>query len=253
MDMFEIFLHSETWIALLTLTFLEVVLGIDNIIFISIVANKLPVEQQAKARNIGLMFALVFRILLLLGISYIVTFTQPLVTIMDFALSGRDIILALGGVFLLFKSTMEIHHKMQGVAEEVKPNSTKSISGVIAQIILLDIIFSFDSILTAVGLAKDVLVMIIAVIIALGIMMAFAGKISRFINGNPTLQILALSFLILIGFMLMVEGFHVEVPKGYIYFAVFFSLSVELVNLRLRKKTEKPVELNPRLKEEEEE
>jgi predicted tellurium resistance membrane protein TerC len=248
----EIFLHSETWIALLTLTFLEVVLGIDNIIFISIVAGKLPAEKQARARNIGLMFALVFRIALLLGISYIIQFTQPLITVMDFALSGRDLILAAGGIFLLFKSTMEIHHKMQGTPEEVKQGSAHSVSGVIAQIILLDIIFSFDSILTAVGLVKEVLVMIIAVVIALGIMMAFAGKISNFINNNPTLQILALSFLILIGFMLMVEGFHVEVPKGYIYFAVFFSLTVEMINLRMRKKTKTDaVELKPRFKEEE--
>lgn len=246
----EIFLHSETWIALLTLTFLEVVLGIDNIIFISIVAGKLPVEKQTRARNIGLLFALVFRIALLLGISYIIRFTQPLITVMDFALSGRDLILAAGGLFLLFKSTMEIHHKMQGTPEEVKQGSAKSVSGVIAQIILLDIIFSFDSILTAVGLVKEVLVMIIAVVIALGIMMAFAGRISNFINNNPTLQILALSFLILIGFMLMIEGFHVEVPKGYIYFAVFFSLTVEIINLRIRKKSKADVvELNPRIKE----
>ncbi|MCF8256352.1 MAG: TerC family protein [Flavobacteriales bacterium] len=246
----EIFLHSETWIALLTLTFLEVVLGIDNIIFISIVSNRLPEEKQARARNLGLLFALVFRIGLLLGISYIIQFTQPLITVMDFALSGRDIILAAGGIFLLFKSTMEIHHKMQGTPEEVHAGKAKSVSGVILQIILLDIIFSFDSILTAVGLVKEVLVMIIAVIIALGIMMTFAGKISRFINNNPTLQILALSFLILIGFMLMVQGFHVEVPKGYIYFAVFFSLSVEMINLRVRKKSKADVvELNPRMKE----
>jgi predicted tellurium resistance membrane protein TerC len=248
----EIFMLSETWIALLTLTFLEVVLGIDNIIFISIVSNKLPENQQAKARNIGLIFALFFRIALLWGISYIIKFTQPLLTISTFELSGRDIILALGGVFLLYKSTMEISHKMSGKAEVVKEHSSKSVSGVIAQIILLDIIFSFDSILTAVGLAKDVEVMIIAVIIALGIMMAFSGMISRFINNNPSLQILALSFLILIGFMLMLEGFHEEVPKGYIYFAVFFSLTVELINLRLKKKSEiNPVKLNPHMEQEE--
>ena len=248
----EIFLQSETWIALLTLTFLEIVLGVDNIIFISIVSNKLPEHQQAKARNIGLLFALIFRIMLLLGISYIIKFTQPLLTIWAFEMSGRDIILALGGLFLLFKSTVEIHHKMEGIAEEVKPNSAKTIGSVIFQIILLDIIFSFDSILTAVGLVKEVLIMIIAVVIALVIMMAFAGKISRFINKHPTLQILALSFLILIGFMLLVEGFHVEVPKGYIYFAVFFSLTVEVINMRMRKKQsnqENKVELNPRIKE----
>ncbi|MFD2200958.1 TerC family protein [Shivajiella indica] len=246
----ELFLQTETWIALLTLTFLEIVLGVDNIIFISIVSNKLPESQQAKARTLGLTFALVFRIMLLLGISYIIQFTQPLVSIAGFDLSGRDLILAFGGLFLLFKSTVEIHHKMEGKAEEVKPNSAKSLSGVIFQIILLDLIFSFDSILTAVGLVKEVIIMIIAVIISIMIMMAFAGKISRFINQHPTLQILALSFLLLIGFMLMVEGLHFEVPKGYIYFAVFFSLGVEMINMRIRKKegTHK-VHLNPRIKE----
>ncbi|MCR9013921.1 TerC family protein [Aquiflexum gelatinilyticum] len=246
----EIFLQTETWIALLTLTFLEIVLGVDNIIFISIVSNKLPESQQGKARTLGLAFALVFRILLLLGISYIIQFTQPLISVWGFDMSGRDLILAGGGLFLLFKSTLEIHHKMEGKAEEVKPNSANNFAKVVFQIILLDLVFSFDSILTAIGLVKEVLIMIIAVTISIGIMMAFAGKISRFINKHPTLQILALSFLILIGFMLLVEGFHVEVPKGYIYFAVFFSLAVEIVNMRMRKKgTEKPVKLNPRLKE----
>lgn len=243
---------SETWIALLTLTFLEIVLGVDNIIFISIVSNKLPVEQQAKARNLGLLFALVFRVILLLGISYIIQFTQPLFTVFGTGFSGRDLILAGGGLFLLFKSTVEIHHKMEGEAKEVKANTAKSLGSVIFQIILLDLVFSFDSILTAVGLVDEVIIMIIAVVIALVIMMVFAGKISRFINKHPTLQILALSFLILIGFMLLVEGFHVEVPKGYIYFAVFFSLAVEVINMRMRKKAgSNPVELNPRLKEKE--
>lgn len=246
----EIFLQTETWIALLTLTFLEIVLGVDNIIFISIVSNKLPESQQTKARTLGLAFALIFRILLLLGISYIIQFTQPLITVWGFEMSGRDLILAGGGLFLLFKSTVEIHHKMEGKAEEVKPNSANNFARVVFQIILLDLVFSFDSILTAIGLVKEVLVMIIAVSISIGIMMIFAGKISSFINKHPTLQILALSFLILIGFMLLVEGFHVEVPKGYIYFAVFFSLAVEIVNMRMRKKEPgKPVELNPRLKE----
>jgi len=248
----EIFLQSEAWIALITLTFLEIVLGVDNIIFISIVSNKLPAHQQAKARNLGLLFALVFRIVLLLGISYIIQFTQPLFSVFGLDFSGRDIILSGGGLFLLFKSTIEIHHKMEGEATEVKTNSAKSLGSVIFQIILLDMIFSFDSILTAVGLVDEVIIMIIAVVIALVIMMVFAGKISRFINQHPTLQILALSFLILIGFMLMVEGFHVEVPKGYIYFAVFFSLAVEIINMRMRKKSgTHKVELNPRLKEKE--
>jgi len=248
----EIFLLTETWIALLTLTFLEIILGVDNIIFISIISNKLPKNQQAKARNLGLGFALLFRIALLLGISFIIQFTQPLISVFGFDLSGKDLILAFGGLFLLFKSTMEIHHKMEGKAEEIKPNSAKQLSGVIFQIILLDIIFSFDSILTAVGLVDEIILMIIAVVVALGIMMAFAGSISRFVNKNPTLQLLALSFLILIGFMLLVEGFHVEVPKGYIYFAVFFSLGTELLNMRVRRNADKrKVKLNPRIIEKE--
>jgi len=248
----EIFLLPETWIALLTLTFLEIILGVDNIIFISIISNKLPIDQQAKARNLGLLFAMAFRIGLLLAISLIIKFTEPIISIYEFDLSGKDLILAGGGLFLLFKSTLEIHHKMEGVPEEVKANSAKSMSSVIVQIILLDMIFSFDSILTAVGLVQEVIIMIIAVVIALIIMMVFAGKISTFINKHPTLQILALSFLILIGFMLLVEGFHVEVPKGYIYFAVFFSLGVEIINMKMRKKkdvNEDKVELIPRIKE----
>lgn len=246
----ELFLQTETWIALLTLTFLEIVLGVDNIIFISIVSNKLPEKEQPKARKLGLALALVFRILLLLGISYIIKFTQPLVTIAGFELSGRDLILFIGGLFLLFKSTLEIHHKMEGQAEEIKPKSATSMKSVIFQIIFLDIIFSFDSILTAVGLVDEVMIMIIAVVISIAIMMAFAGTISQFINKHPTLQILALSFLMLIGFMLLVEGLHFEVPKGYIYFAVFFSLGVEIINMRMRKKkTSDPVQLNPRIRE----
>jgi predicted tellurium resistance membrane protein TerC len=243
----ELFLQSETWIALLTLTFLEIVLGVDNIIFISIISNKLPASQQAKARTIGLGFALLFRILLLLGITWVIQFNQPIVTIHGFSLSFRDLILIAGGLFLLFKSTMEIHHKMEGKPQEVKPNSATSPTRVILQIILLDIIFSFDSILTAVGLVNEVSLMIIAVVVAMVVMMVFSGSISRFINGQPTLQILALSFLLLIGFMLMVEGFHVEIPKGYIYFAVFFSLGTEMVNMKMRKNAEKQkVKLNPR-------
>lgn len=249
----EIFMHSETWIALLTLTFLEIVLGVDNIIFISIVSNKLPEEQRAKARMIGLSLALFFRIGLLLGISYIIQFKEPLITLFGHGFSGRDLILGAGGVFLLYKSTMEIHHKMEGDPEEIKAQSAKSFGSVILQIIFLDIIFSFDSILTAVGLVDHVSVMIIAVVISMVIMMTFAGKISNFINGHPTLQILALSFLILIGFMLILEGFHFEVPKGYIYFAVFFSLAVEVINLRMKKKSRNPVELKPRIIEEEKE
>jgi predicted tellurium resistance membrane protein TerC len=246
----ELFLQTDTWIALLTLTFLEIVLGVDNIIFISIVSNKLPEAQRPKARMLGLSLALIFRIALLLGISYIIKFTDPLFTVFDHGFSGRDLILGVGGLFLLYKSTMEIHHQMEGDPEEIKAQSAKSFGSVIAQIVFLDIIFSFDSILTAVGLVDHVSIMIIAVVISLVIMMTFAGKISNFINSHPTLQILALSFLILIGFMLLLEGFHFEVPKGYIYFAVFFSLTVEVINLRMKKKsTRKPVELSPRIKE----
>lgn len=248
----EIFLLTETWIALLTLTFLEIVLGVDNIIFISIVSNKLPAAQQPKARTVGLLFALVFRVVLLLGISYIIQFTQPLFTVFETDFSGRDLILAGGGLFLLFKSTVEIHHKIEGEAREVKTTAKKSMRSVIFQIIVLDIVFSFDSILTAVGLVDEVIIMIIAVVIALIIMIVFAGKISNFINKHPTLQILALSFLILIGFMLLIEGFHFEVPKGYIYFAVFFSLGVEVINMKMRKNQRSDkITLSPRLKEEE--
>ena len=245
----EIFLQSETWIALTTLTFMEIVLGIDNIIFISIIANKLPEAKQGKARIIGLAFAMLFRIALLFGITYIIRFNDPLISLIGFDLSGKDLILAGGGLFLLFKSTMEIHHKMEGVAETVKTNVSSNVFRVVSQIIFLDIIFSFDSILTAVGLVDEILIMVTAVVLSMGVMMVFAGKISAYINSNPTLQILALSFLILIGFMLLVEGFHVEVPKGYIYFAVFFSLSVELINMRIRRNSEgRKVKLNPRIK-----
>ena len=243
----EIFLQAESWIALLTLTFLEIVLGIDNIIFISIVSNKLPESQQSKARNIGLILALVFRIALLLGITWIIGFTQPLFTILDTAFSGRDLILLAGGLFLIFKSTMEIHHKMEGTPEKHSDAKSASILSVIAQIILLDLIFSFDSILTAIGLTNQLILMIIAVIISIGIMLAFAKNISEFIAKHPTLEVLALSFLILIGFMLGIEALSYHVPKGYIYFAVFFSLIVEMLNMKIRKKKTGPVKLRKRM------
>lgn len=237
----EVFLHAEAWIALLTLTFLEIVLGIDNIIFISIVAGKLPKEQQKRARLIGLSLALVMRIMLLFAISWLVALTEPVITIKEFGLSWRDLILIAGGLFLIAKSTSEIHHKVEGDEEhESSLSKGKTVfSKAILQIVLLDIIFSFDSILTAVGLTNELLLMIIAVIISIIIMMIFAGKISNFINNHPTLQVLALSFLILIGFMLSIEAFHIHVPKGYIYFAVFFSLLVEVINIRMRKKSPK--------------
>lgn len=236
----EIFLQPDTWVALLTLTFLEIVLGIDNIIFISLVAGKVPEENQKKARLGGLTIALVMRILLLLSITWIIGLTEPVLTVADFELSWRDIILVAGGIFLLVKSTLEIHHKVEGqqaTAENGgKPKSTLSFSSAIIQIVLLDLVFSFDSILTAVGLTDQVILMVIAVIVAIIVMMIFAKPVGEFVNEHPTIQILALSFLILIGVMLIVEGAHYHVPKGYIYFAVFFSLAIEMLNMRYRKK-----------------
>jgi predicted tellurium resistance membrane protein TerC len=236
----EIFLEAHTWIALLTLVFLEVILGIDNIIFISLVSAKLPHDQQAKARNIGLVLALVMRVLLLMGISYIVHLTHPLFTIdvMNFTheVSVRDLILFIGGAFLLAKSTTEIHDKIEGEEHGSTASAPKALGRVIVQIVMLDIIFSFDSILTAVGLSDELLLMIIAVMVSIIIMIIYSGRISAFINKYPTLQILALSFLILIGFMLVLDSFHYEIPKGYIYFSVFFSLTVEMINIRMRKK-----------------
>lgn len=234
-------LSLDGLIALFTLTLLEVVLGIDNIIFISIITNKLPKENQKKARNIGLFLALIFRVGLLLGITWIMGLTEPLIDVEIYKwalkLSGKDLILLLGGLFLIGKSTHEIHSKIDKDNhndEEVKSSKSVSISKIILQIILLDLVFSFDSILTAVGLTQQVGIMILAVIISMIVMMLFAGKISDFINKRPTLQILALSFLILIGFMLMIEAFHFEVPKGYIYFAVIYALIVELINSKVR-------------------
>ncbi len=234
----EIFLHAEAWITLLTLTFLEIVLGIDNIIFISIATGKLPKRQEPRVRTIGMMLALVFRIGLLVSITLIIKLTHPLFTIADNAFSIRDIILLAGGIFLIWKSVIEIHQKTLVQHHEGSAKNKITPAGVILQIVVLDMVFSFDSILTAIGLSKQLLIMIMAIIIAMAAMISFAGTISRFINRNPTLQILALSFLILIGFTLTLEAFHQEIPKGYVYVAVLFSFSVELINLRIRKKTE---------------
>lgn len=234
----EIFLHSETWISLLTLTFLEIVLGIDNIIFISIVADKLPKESQSKARTIGLLLAIVIRVALLFAISWIIHLTEPILTINDFELSFRDLILIAGGLFLLAKSTSEIHQKIEGesVEESATEAAMSSVSRAITQIVLLDVVFSFDSILTAVGLSDQILIMVCAVIIALLVMLAFAKKISEFVNENPTVKMLALAFLLMIGTLLILDGAHVHVPKGYIYFSLAFSLFVEFLNQRIRKK-----------------
>lgn len=235
----EIFLHPATYISLLTLTLLEIVLGIDNIIFISIITNKLPEEKQKAARLTGLALAMIFRIILLSLITWIIQLKEPLFTLFHHAFSVRDLILIAGGVFLIAKSVSEIHHKMEGLEHSSGPTKVSSVFRVLIQIVLLDLVFSFDSILTAIGLSDQLLIMIIAVIISILVMMLFAGAISRFINRNPTLQILALSFLILIGFTLCVEALHIEIPKGYIYFSVFFSFSVELVNIRVRRSSKK--------------
>ncbi|MDX1752927.1 MAG: TerC family protein [Salinimicrobium sediminis] len=235
----EMFLEVDTWVALLTLTFMEIVLGIDNIIFISIVAGKLPKEQQNKTRIGGLTLALLMRIALLFSITWLIGLTEPVFSIFDYDFSWRDIILAAGGIFLLIKSILEIHSKVEGDEHEHELKQITSFGYAIFQIVTLDIIFSFDSILTAVGLTDELLLMIIAVIVSIVVMMIFAKAIGEFVNKYPTIQILALSFLILIGFMLIMEALQYHVPKGYIYFAVFFSLSIEMLNIRFRKKQEK--------------
>ena len=246
---FAAFAEPHTWVSLLTLTFMEIVLGIDNIIFISIVVNRLPRVDQGRGRTIGLLLALLFRIGLLLSISWIVGLKTPLFYLNlpylggNFGVAGRDIILLLGGLFLIAKSTTEIHTKLQGEDEDVLAAGPPiSMTKVIVQIILIDIVFSFDSILTAVGLVDNVLVMILAVILAMGVMLAFSGYVADFVNDNPTIKMLALSFLIMIGVMLVMEAAHQEIQKGYLYFAMAFSLGVEVLNMRLRKKTE-PVHL----------
>lgn len=245
----EIFLKAETWLALLTLTFFEVVLGIDNIIFISIVSNRLPVEIRARTRNIGLLLAMGVRIILLLTITWVMKFTEPLFTVPhwisdDGSISGRDLILIFGGMFLIAKSTREINHEMEGEEETMAAGGGKkvNVSGIIAQIILLDIIFSFDSILTAVGLTNEVVIMIVAVMLSIGIMIIFSGHISDFIHRHPSMEVLALGFLILIGFMIFLEGLGKDVPKGYIYFAIVFSMLIEMVNIRVRNRRKKAKE-----------
>ena len=238
----EIFLTSEAWIALLTLSLLEIVLGIDNIIFISLLTNKLPEERRKTARFAGISLALVFRVIMLLGITWIIGLTQILFSVGDFDVTGRDIILLIGGLFLIGKSTSEIHHKIDGDGREddkvaMHKQAKKGFASIIVQIGLLDIVFSFDSILTAVGMTDQLLIMILAVVISLIVMLIFAGKIASFIERYPTLQILALAFLILIGFVLIADGLHQHISKGYIYFAVAFSLAIEVVNIRVRKKS----------------
>ena len=254
----ELFLQADTWIALLTLTFLEIILGIDNIIFISITAGKLPKHQIKKATRLGLFLALIFRILLLMGVSYLISLKEAIfifdLTWFKAEITGQSIILILGGIFLLYKSTSEIHHKVEGITEESKPKKSKiaaTFGMVILQIVMIDIVFSFDSVLTAVGMTNGIpgalTIMIVAVIISMVIMMIFATPVGVFVNKHPTIQMLALSFLILIGFMLITEGAHLShvelfgkpvgaIPKGYLYFAIAFSLGVEALNMKVRKK-----------------
>jgi predicted tellurium resistance membrane protein TerC len=243
--------NPETWISLLTLTVLEIVLGIDNIVFISILAGKLPASQQHKARQTGLVLALGTRILLLCTLVWMARLTKPLFFIPDWgilnepqAVSGRDLILFAGGLFLLWKSTHEIHDKLEGEEGHASSRVRARFFNVIIQIMLLDIVFSLDSVITAVGMARQLGVMIAAVIIAVIFMLFFAKYISDFIHRHPTLKMLALGFLLLIGFALVAESFHKEIPKGYIYFAMAFSVGVEILNIRMRAKQSKPVELH---------
>lgn len=266
MEILETFLLPSAWIALLTLAFLEIVLGVDNIVFLSIMSSKLPQEQQTKARSIGLICAMVFRILLLFCISFLMQLTKPIFSFdtvfLDGSISGQSLIIFAGGLFLLYKSVTEIHHKLEG-EEEVRAGAKKiGLTSVIIQIVALDIVFSFDSVLTAVGLVSfsefgyvgAMTIMVTAVVASVVVMLLFSGPVSRFVNTHPTIQILGLSFLILIGVMLLLEAAHLsqikvfdtvvgEIPKGYIYFAIAFSLLVEFINMKMRKRTGRPVQL----------
>lgn len=242
--MIELLTSPEAWMAFLTLTALELVLGIDNIIFISILVDKLPQARREFARKIGLFLAMFMRIALLLLLSWIAGLTAPLISIHSTDISGRDLILIGGGLFLIWKSTKEIHQLLEGEEGEESRAVRATFSAVIFQIILIDLVFSLDSIITAVGMVDEVAVMIAAVIASVGLMMLFAGAIGRFVSAHPTIKMLALSFLFVIGVLLMADGFGHHVPKGYIYFAMAFSVIVEMLNLRLRKKSTKPVHLH---------
>jgi predicted tellurium resistance membrane protein TerC len=237
----------QIWISLVTLTVLEVVLGIDNIVFVSILASKLPPDQQARARRVGLILALVTRVLLLCGLAFMARLTKPLFEVFHHPVSGRDIVLILGGLFLLGKATFEIHEKLEGEDGEGNKQVTPKFANIIVQIMLLDIVFSLDSVITAVGMVKQIGVMIAAVVIAMVFMLIFVNRVSAFIDKHPTIKMLALSFLILIGCMLVAEGFHKEIPKGYVYFAMAFAVGVEMLNLKVRRAKAtppQPVELH---------
>lgn len=244
--MLELLVSPEAWIAFVTLTALELVLGIDNVIFIAILVDRLPVARREFARRIGLFLAMFMRIGLLLILSWLVGLTAPLFTVLKQEISGRDLILIVGGLFLLWKSTMEIHQLMEGEEDEGGGAVQATFAAVLTQIVIIDIVFSLDSIITAVGMVQEIAVMVAAVVTSVGLMMAFAGAIGRFVSAHPTIKMLALSFLFVIGVALIAEGFDKSVPKGYIYFAMAFSVCVEMLNLRLRKRTAKPVRLHQR-------
>lgn len=241
--MFEWLTSPEAWVALATLTALEIVLGIDNIIFISILVGRLPEKQRKFARNVGLGLAMITRLALLFSLAWIMGLVEPFFTVLGQAISGRDIILIGGGLFLIAKATHEIHGSLEGAVETERNVAAHGLLIVLVQIAILDIVFSLDSVITAVGLVSQVPIMAAAIIIAVGVMLFAAKPIGDFVDAHPTIKILALSFLVIVGFTLLVEGFDVHVPKGYIYFAMIFSLGVEMINIKLRKTIDKPVEL----------
>jgi predicted tellurium resistance membrane protein TerC len=241
--MMELIANPQAWIAFATLTMLELVLGIDNIIFISILVDKLPKEKRELARRIGLFMAMFMRIGLLLVLAWIVGLVAPLFTVLTQEISGRDLILILGGLFLLWKSTSEIHQSLEGEEGHAKAKVRASFAAIILQIMIVDLVFSLDSIITAVGMVDDVRVMIAAVVASVALMMLFAGPIGRFVSDHPTIKMLALSFLVVVGVVLIAEGFDHHVPKGYVYFAMAFSLGVEMLNIRMRKRAKHAVQL----------
>jgi predicted tellurium resistance membrane protein TerC len=246
----EILYDPQVWLAFLTLTALEIVLGIDNLVFIAILVGRLPEAQRPRARLIGLGLAMIMRILLLFSIYWVMGLTEPLITIYEFALSGRDIILISGGLFLMAKSTLEVHNALEGEDDEDGTKIYATFGMVLAQIMVIDIVFSLDSVITAVGLAQNIEVMVAAIVVAVGVMMLSAEAISRVVDAHPTLKMLALSFLMLIGVALVGEGMHFHIPKGYIYFAMAFSVLVEMLNIKVRKRSQEALRLRKKLRAE---